>query len=74
MTLEDLIRKAIKEGRFGGLTLWPCEAGFQANRRNPDSSWSCHVNEDAVVALRAALGEKLPAPLSEMTTDKGVFG
>ena len=56
MSLEDLIRKAIEEGRFSGLSLWPCSTGFQSNLKNKHGGWECHVNEDPIVALRAALG------------------
>ena len=72
MPLEDLIRKAIREGRFDGLTLWPCSAGFQSNLKNKKGGWDCHVDEDPIAAMRAALGEP---DTSRITTDnEGVFG
>lgn len=61
MSLEDLIRKAIREGRFDGLTLWPCSAGFQSNLKNKQGGWGCHINEDPIAAMRAALGEPVAA-------------
>ena len=69
MSLEDLIRKAIKEGRFGGLTIWPCSTGYQSNLKNKQGGWECRVNEDPIAALRAALGDAPPAAVS----GKGVF-
>ena len=70
-SLEDLIRNAIKEGRLGGLSLWPCSTGFQSNLKNKHGGWECHVNEDPIVALRAALGEAPPAAV--FTFKGGVF-
>ena len=61
MPLEDLIRNAIKEGRFDGLTIWPSSKGYQSNLKNKQGGWECHVNEDPIAALRAALGEAPPA-------------
>lgn len=60
MDLEALIRKAIEEGRFTGLTLWPMSQGYQSNRKREQGGWECHVHEDPIVALRAALGEAPP--------------
>ncbi len=57
MSLEDLIRKAIEEGRFDGLTLWPCSRGYQSNLKFKRGGWGCHVNEDPIAAMRAALGD-----------------
>lgn len=62
MPLEDLIRKAIAEGRFDGLTLWPSSKGYQSNLKNKKGGWECHVNEDPIAAMRAALGETTAAP------------
>ena len=64
MNLEDLIRKAIEEGRFSGLTLWTCSAGYQSNFKNVDGGWRCEVHEDPIEAMRASLGEK-PAAAAE---------
>lgn len=60
-TLEDLILQAIREGRFSGLTLWPSSKGYQSNLKNKQGGWECHVNEDPIAALRAALGGAPPA-------------
>lgn len=60
MTLETLIRQAIAEGRFAGLTLWPSSKGYQSNFKNKEGGWECHVDEDPITALRAALGERKP--------------
>ena len=70
-SLENLIRNAIKEGRLGGLSLWPCSTGYQSNLKNKHGGWECHVNEDPIVALRAALGEAPPAAV--FTFKGGVF-
>ena len=60
MSLEALILKAIAEGRFSGLTLWPCSRGYQANFKNEHGGWQCHVGEDPIAMLRAALAERVP--------------
>lgn len=67
MSLEDLIRKAIKEGRFDGLTCWPCSVGYQSNLKNKKTGgWDCRVDEDPIAAMRAALGEVAAgAPVAE---------
>lgn len=65
-TIEDLIRKAIEEGRFSGLTLWPCSAGFQSNFKDKKTGgWRCEVHEDPIEAMRASLGEKPAAAADE---------
>ena len=61
MTLEALILKAIAEGRLDGLTLWPTSKGFQSNLKSKGGGWACHIDQDPIVALRAALGEREPA-------------
>ena len=61
--LEDLILKAIAEGRFSGLTLWPSSKGYQANFKNAHGGWECHTGEDPIAMLRAALGEAKPAAI-----------
>lgn len=64
MSLEDLIRKAIAEGRCAGLTLWPTSKGYQSNLKNEHGGWECHVHEDPIVAMRAALGDTAAAPVA----------
>ncbi len=72
MTLEDLIRKAIEEGRFDGLTLWPSSQGYQSNfcHKGRGGAWRCEVDADPIAAMRRSLGDETATP----ATDGGVFG
>lgn len=64
MTVDDLVHKAIEEGRFGGLTLFLCSAGFQANLKlKSDGGWRSVTDADPIRALQRALGDaEQPAP------------
>lgn len=66
-SVNDLIRNSIEEGRFGGLTLFICSAGYQANLKlKPGGGWRTAVHEDPIQALRLVLDRKTPAaPVAE---------
>lgn len=62
-SLEDLIRGAIEEGRFDGLTLWRTSKGFQSNFKDKRTSgWRCMTGEDPIDAMRQSLGAPTSAP------------
>lgn len=68
-TREETFTEAANAGRLTGLTLWKSEQGWQANRRNPDGSFTVHIDHDPVKAILGVLGVEPPPPLPS-----GVFG
>lgn len=53
--LAALLTERMRDGRIRAVTIWPCEAGWQANVQRPDGSWSCSIDADPTVALSDAI-------------------
>ncbi|AEI71057.1 hypothetical protein [EBPR siphovirus 2] len=56
--------------KLRGLTLWKSHRGWQANyQRDGSTGWIVAFNEDPVLALLEALGQKPPAPKPKSVFD-----
>lgn len=55
--MDDLLRAAIAAG-MRGLTLWPCEIGWQANVTSDGQAWRCCADPDPAAAIRAVLADR----------------
>lgn len=60
MTIERLLAEAAPKLR--GLTLYPCEQGWQASITHDRQSWRVAISADPVAALAEALAERRPRP------------
>lgn len=54
-----------------GLTLWPCEKGWQANITRDGKSWRVAISADPVAALLEALTDQRQQP--EPPSSNSVF-